>query len=120
MKTCIQKWGNSLALRIPKIFADGIGLKENSSVKVSLDNGKIVISSLVKSPSLEQLLSRINKKTCTGKWILVLRWEGKCDALYHQRQSMKYWKNCVSYCYRVFAGFIKMKINTKIKKELKW
>jgi len=36
MKTRIQKWGNSLALRIPKSFADEAGLEQDSSVEMSL------------------------------------------------------------------------------------
>ena len=29
MKTRIQKWGNSLALRIPKSFANEVGLEQD-------------------------------------------------------------------------------------------
>ena len=34
MKTRIQKWGNSLALRIPKSFANEVGLEQDSPVEV--------------------------------------------------------------------------------------
>lgn len=44
MKTRLQKWGNSLALRIPKSFALEAGLEQNSPVEVSLVDGKLVIS----------------------------------------------------------------------------
>ena len=36
METRVQKWGNSLALRIPKPLAIQIGLEPNSSVELSL------------------------------------------------------------------------------------
>ena len=35
----IQKWGNSLAIRIPKPFALEIGLEQNSLVTVSIEEG---------------------------------------------------------------------------------
>lgn len=37
MKTCVQKWGNSLALRIPKSFAAEVGLAGDVSCE---NNGK--------------------------------------------------------------------------------
>ncbi len=40
----IQKWGNSLALRIPQVLAEQAGLSEGTSVFVRLDAGKLVIS----------------------------------------------------------------------------
>src|SRR5689334_20999073 len=36
MKTRVQKWGNSLALRIPKSFAAEAGLREDTSVELSV------------------------------------------------------------------------------------
>jgi len=39
MKTRIQKWGRSLALRIPKTLADEVGLKSDSPVEVSALKG---------------------------------------------------------------------------------
>ena len=42
MKTRVQKWGNSLALRIPKSFADEAGLRRETSVEVSLSDGKLI------------------------------------------------------------------------------
>ena len=61
MLTKVQKWGNSLALRIPKAFALDVHLKNDSVVEVSLMDGQIVIKPVV-SPTwtLEQLLSGVN------------------------------------------------------------
>ena len=62
MKTRIQKWENSLALRIPKSFADEAWLEQDSSVEVSLKDGKLVIAPGAKSrPTLRQLLAQITK-----------------------------------------------------------
>lgn len=34
MKTTIQKWGNSLALRLPKALADEVQIREGSKVEL--------------------------------------------------------------------------------------
>ncbi len=62
MKTRVKKWGNSLALRIPKSFADEVGLQKGTDVEVSLADGKIVVMRLAKPKlTLEQLLSKVTK-----------------------------------------------------------
>jgi antitoxin MazE len=43
MKTHIQKWGNSLATRLPKSFAEELGLVDGSPINMALDDGAIVI-----------------------------------------------------------------------------
>jgi antitoxin MazE len=61
MLTKVQKWGNSLALRIPKAFALDAQLENDSVVEVSLVDGQIVIKSVaIPKWSLEQLLSGVN------------------------------------------------------------
>lgn len=62
MKTRIQKWGNSLALRIPKSFANEVGLEQDSPVEVSLEDGKLVIEAVTKSKlTLRRLLAQVTK-----------------------------------------------------------
>ena len=63
MKTRIQKWGNSLALRIPKSFASEVGLQRETSVEVSLADGKLVITPVARPKlTLKQLLSKVTKE----------------------------------------------------------
>ncbi len=63
MKTHVQKWGNSLALRIPKSFASEIGLERETPVEVTLANGKLVIMPIPKPKfTLKQLLAKVNKE----------------------------------------------------------
>ncbi len=63
MKTRVQKWGNSLALRIPKSFANEVGLLNDSSVEVSLTNGKLVIVPIKKpGMTLKKVLAQITEK----------------------------------------------------------
>jgi antitoxin MazE len=63
MKTRVQKWGNSLALRIPKSFATEVGLQKETSVEVSLVEGKLVITPVAKPKlTLKQLLAKVTKE----------------------------------------------------------
>ena len=63
MRAVVQKWGNSLALRIPKSFAAEVGLQRETSVEVSLANGKLVITPIAKPKlSLKQLLAKVTKE----------------------------------------------------------
>ena len=43
MHAKVQKWGNSLALRIPNTFAKDAHLTPGSDVDLSFHNGKIVV-----------------------------------------------------------------------------
>ena len=63
MKTRVQKWGNSLALRIPKAFANEVGLQRETSVELSLTDGKLVITPVTKPKlTLRQLLANVTKE----------------------------------------------------------
>ena len=62
MKTRVQKWGNSLALRIPKPFAMEVGLDRDSTVEMSMVDGKLVIEPVVESAlTLEHLLANLTE-----------------------------------------------------------
>ena len=60
MQTKVQKWGNSLALRIPKSFAVEVGLTDNIPVDLSLVDGKLVVTPLVPTTfKLHELLAQV-------------------------------------------------------------
>jgi antitoxin MazE len=63
MKIRIQKWGNSLALRIPKSFAIEVGLQQETAVEISMIDGKLVIAPIAKpTQTLEQLLTNVTEE----------------------------------------------------------
>ena len=63
MKTKVQKWGNSLALRIPKSFAAETLLEPDTEVDLSLVQGKLVVTPVVESDdSLEALLEGVTEE----------------------------------------------------------
>ena len=62
MLTKVQKWGNSLALRIPKAFAIDAQLVNDSFVEISIVEGQIIITPVIPpSWTLEELLAGVNK-----------------------------------------------------------
>ena len=44
MQTKIRKWGNSLAIRIPKAFVKEAHVAYGTAVDLSIDGGKIIIN----------------------------------------------------------------------------
>ena len=62
MRTRVQKWGNSLALRIPKSFAAEVGLQRETPVELALVNGKLVVTPVAKPKlTLKTLLAKVTK-----------------------------------------------------------
>lgn len=61
MKTKIQKWGNSLGVRLPKSIAEQKELREGLGVSVMLKNNQIVIEPVNEEVSLDSLLSTISE-----------------------------------------------------------
>ncbi len=62
MQTRIQRWGNSLALRIPKAFADEIGLTAESAVEMTITNGQILLKPVTRPMyDLDELLAQITE-----------------------------------------------------------
>jgi antitoxin MazE len=69
MKTRIQKWGISLALRIPKAIASEAGLAVDVPVELSIVRGKIVVHRLsAEPPTLNELLRGISRDNLHGEW----------------------------------------------------
>ncbi|NOT47676.1 MAG: AbrB/MazE/SpoVT family DNA-binding domain-containing protein [Acidobacteria bacterium] len=64
MKVKIQKWGNSLAVRIPKTFAVQTHIEQDSVVDLSLVNGEIVVKPQKEQPkyTLGELLKGITEE----------------------------------------------------------
>jgi len=69
MRTRVQKWGNSLALRIPKSFAAEAGLRANAAVELSLVEGALVVQPVTPQPlTLDELLRGITNDNMPGEW----------------------------------------------------
>jgi antitoxin MazE len=69
MITRIQKWGNSLAVRIPKAFADEMNLVENASIRMMLKDGALIIAPDDEPKwNLEELLAEVTEENIHGEW----------------------------------------------------
>lgn len=63
MKTTVQKWGNSYAVRIPKSFIKEVGLEYRTDVELTLEDGKLVIQPIKEETiTLDELLDKVTKK----------------------------------------------------------
>jgi len=68
MRTQIQKWGNSLALRIPKSFAEEAHLAAEAPVDLTLEDGRLVVEAVVPADlRLEDLLKGVTDENLHGE-----------------------------------------------------
>ena len=68
MRTRVQKWGNSLALRIPRAFAAEARLFPDTPVDLALDGDKLVVSPLPAPPAnLQALLAEVTEENLHGE-----------------------------------------------------
>jgi antitoxin MazE len=68
MKTRAQKWGNSLAIRVPKSVAQQVGLKEQDDLEIEVQDGKVVLKpQLQRVYRLEDLVKQITQKNLHGE-----------------------------------------------------
>lgn len=58
MEAVVQKWGNSLGIRIPSLWAKDNAVKNGSKVEVIAEKGKIII--LPSKKSLDDMLAMIS------------------------------------------------------------
>ncbi len=77
MIATVQKWGNSLGVRIPKPLAEDASLKEGVSVQMLVQNGRLVmqaqkapkyqLSALLKTITRNNLHKEIDTGSPVGK-----------------------------------------------------
>ena len=68
----IVKWGNSLAIRIPKPVAEEAGLDEGDRVLIKAADGQIKVHRADRIPTLKELVAQISpenryEETSTGR-----------------------------------------------------
>ena len=63
----IVKWGNSLAVRIPKPLAEVAGLTEGDRVLMEAVDGQIALRRADQPPSLRELVARSLQRTATTR-----------------------------------------------------
>jgi antitoxin MazE len=69
VKTRVQKWGNSLAVRIPKAFAEEVGITDDTTIEMRLVKGGLVIEPITPYlPTLADLLEQVTDENLHGEW----------------------------------------------------
>jgi antitoxin MazE len=58
----IVKWGNSLAVRIPKPIAEEAGVREGDPIVIEAAAGEISLRRKRKIPTLKELVSQITRE----------------------------------------------------------
>ncbi len=60
MRTVVQKWGNSLGIRIPSHYVKEFNLMNGNSVEITEEDGKIII--IPPKKTLQEMLSRVTEE----------------------------------------------------------
>ena len=63
MTAAIQKWGNSLALRIPSAVAKQIHVQEGDAVTLRVGTGGLTVKPAPKRLNLDELLAQVTPDT---------------------------------------------------------
>ena len=64
MNTTIQKWGNSLAVRIPQTVARQIGVGEGDAVQMEVEVKTLILRPAKPSYRLAEFVRRIRPENC--------------------------------------------------------
>jgi antitoxin MazE len=68
MKTTAQKWGNSLAIRVPKSVAVQAGIQEQDELEIEVQDGTVVLKPrLQRVYRVEDLVKQITPKNVHGE-----------------------------------------------------
>ena len=67
MRAPVRRWGNSLAIRIPKALAERSRLAEGTEVELAVDGGRLVVTPVSPVPSLDDLLARVTDENRHGE-----------------------------------------------------
>lgn len=67
MLASVMRWGNSLALRLPKNVAAEIGLREKSKIDITVRGREIVIKAVAEELTLEALMARVTPANLHGE-----------------------------------------------------
>ncbi len=67
MRAKAQKWGNSLAVRIPKVIADQAGVREEDELDIEVVSAVIRLKPRRRQPGLAELLKAVTPDNLHGE-----------------------------------------------------
>ena len=62
MEVKVQKWGNSLAIRIPKVYAREINVDTGSRLTINRLDKKLILEPKQEKKSLKALLEKVTRE----------------------------------------------------------
>ena len=62
MIAVVAKWGNSLALRLPKRLAEDAGIQEGTRVEVRVEGGTLIATPAKPKYTLDELLAGLSRE----------------------------------------------------------
>jgi antitoxin MazE len=63
MRIRVQKWGNSLVVRIPKPLAEDARVEEGTVLSLAVAEGQVIATPVKKrKQSLQQMLAKVSRK----------------------------------------------------------
>lgn len=68
MYTTIQKWGNSQAVRLPKVILEMAKLKGNDKVEIKIQDGNLVIIPIKKHKTLTERVAEYEGDYTCSEW----------------------------------------------------
>lgn len=66
-KAQVVKWGNSLAVRIPKVVAEQVRMKQGDAIVIEALGGRIELRPAERIPTLEELVAQITPENRYGE-----------------------------------------------------
>lgn len=61
MKVQIAKWGNSAAVRLPKVVLDELGLQPGSELDMVVEDGHLRLSPAIMTPTIEHIVAEMTR-----------------------------------------------------------
>jgi antitoxin MazE len=68
MTSIVNQWGNSLGIRIPQPVANKVGFTAGTVVSIEVVNDTIIISTIRKKYSLDELLEGVTPELTGGEY----------------------------------------------------
>ena len=61
-RVALAKWGNNLAIRLPKAMVRAMGVAEGAELTMEVTKGVLVAAPVRPKPNLDELVSRITER----------------------------------------------------------
>ncbi len=67
MRVTVNRWGNSLGVRIPRSVAEDAGIRDGSLVDVRFEDGRLIAVPVSEAVTLDELLAGVTPENLHGE-----------------------------------------------------